>query len=120
MGDAKIIILNIFEWLQDNVAKLLVDVVIAILTLLVGFIIGRFSGRLLHKLLDMIGIEKRLGKKSSGKYQKAISDILTYTIYLLTILIVLGQLGLTSTVIYIVLGLLFVVLLISVSQGQCK
>jgi small-conductance mechanosensitive channel len=85
--------------------------VLAVFILLLGFIAGRVLGLLVKRLLSDVSFDKRLrvvGIKVS--FERLLSSGLSILIYVVTVFLSLNTLGLTSTIVtIIILGLVFVV-----------
>lgn len=94
------------------------NIVVAIIIVLIGFISGKLLGRLVMKALHEAEIDnvlKKIGLKIS--LEKKISILTEYFIYVLSIIMALNQLGVTTTVLQIVLGgvILLLVLFVFIS-----
>ena len=91
-------IIETIEWQVNNVAG-------AIVILLVGLILGLMIKKILKKVLEEIGVDK-LASKFGKKYylERKISNVIGYVVYFLVVLMALRQLGITSLVLYLVLG----------------
>lgn len=90
---------------------LLSRLVLAVFILLLGFILGRVFGLLVRRLLSDIQADKHLrsiGVKTS--LERLLGGSVSIIIYIVTIILSLNTLGLTSTIVtIIILGLVFVV-----------
>ncbi len=84
---------------------------IAFITLFTGLLISRLVGKVIKRMLA----EAELNKLFAAKGARTISDILGSTteglLYLVTVLIVLKQLGLTNLVFYVIMFLLAIFIL---------
>lgn len=83
----------------------------AIVILLVGLIIGLVVKKVLAKVLHEIELDKivnRLGKDYS--LEKNLSSLAAYIIYFIALVIFLNQLGITSIVLYLVVGVILLLL----------
>ena len=65
-----------FNWLQDHVANLLVNAVIAVIILLVGFAAGRFVGKLIDKILAELSIDRLFRLKGKLSPRKIIAELI--------------------------------------------
>lgn len=93
-------------------------IITAIIILLVGFGIGIFAKKLLNKALKEINLNKILLKVNVRYNTEAIiSNIVSYLIFIVTIVIALDTLGITSIVIYLVLGAVLMLLILSFLVG---
>jgi len=104
-----------FNWLQDHVANLLVNAVIAVIILLVGFAAGRFVGKLIDKILAELSIDRLFRLKGKLSPRKIIAELVTFGIYFFTIVVAFNQLGITSAVFYTIIGAILIVALASFS-----
>ena len=91
-----------------------VKLIAAISLLLIGFIVGRLLSRLIHKILSELETNKILREQAGVKIpvEEFLSATAKYIIYFIALIMALGQLGLTTTVLYI---LLFIILAILVA-----
>ncbi len=104
--------------LQDIVAasesfasnQLILKLVTAAIILLIGMIVGRIAGRMMLKFLRKIEFDKTIRRATSytGSLAKMLSDMLSYLIYFVAILMFLESLGLTP----LVLNFIFVIVLV--------
>ncbi len=94
-------------------------VVVAIIILLIGLILGRLLGNIVQKFLHELSLDK-LFKKTTG-VSTPIEDIagygVRYLIYFVFLIMALNQLGLTSPVLNMVSGAVFVIIIISIFLG---
>jgi len=87
-------------------------IAISIVILIVGFALGVIAKKILHKVLKEIELNKlmlRIGIMQN--VEVGISTIISYLIYLVTIVLFLDYLGIKSIVIYIVVGALLMLLI---------
>jgi small-conductance mechanosensitive channel len=91
-----------------------VKLIAAISLLLIGFIVGRLLSKLIHKVLSELETHKILREQAGVKIhvEEFLSAIAKYIIYFIALIMALSQLGLTTTVLYI---LLFIILAILVA-----
>lgn len=93
-----------------------IKIAFAVLTFLVGFIIGKLIERVVYKVLSEIELNKTI-KNIAGFRINAdhlISQILAYTIYFLALVAALEQLGLANTVLYLISGAIILIILFSI------
>ncbi len=102
----------ILDSLQDT--GLIVRLVIALLILILGLIFGRFIGNLVKKVLHELEINKIVKKQTKIKFsiEDLLGSIIKYLIYFIAIILALNQIGLTATILTIILVLLLTVILI--------
>ncbi len=93
-------------------------IVVGIVILLLGFSLGIIAKKLLQKILKEIEINKimtRIGIKYN--LEKGISSIVSYIIYLVTIIFFLEQFGIVSIVIYLLVGAFLMLIILTVVVG---
>jgi small conductance mechanosensitive channel len=85
-------------------------VLLAVVILLIGFVAGKIAGLIVKRLLSGISVDKHIrnaGVKLS--VERFLGGVVSFVIYVITLLISLNTLGLTSTIITIItLGILFI------------
>ena len=110
------------EYLQDTIAYLsnfrglYSMLLVAFIILLIGSIIGKLVGKLTERILHEIEIDNIL-KKASGmnvKVEKLIAGFVTYFIYFITIIMVLNQLNVTTTVLQMLSAAVIIIIIVSV------
>jgi len=96
--------------LSDPVIK----IIIAIVILIFGLVFGRFLGKLTKKITKELEIDRILQEQARIHFsvEDLLSSIIQYTVYIITIIIALNQLGLARTVMYIILAVILVIILI--------
>lgn len=97
-------------WLYNNYfAKLIAAIVI----LLIGIFVGRFCGNLLKKILNELNTDKIL-KEGGVKVpiEEFFGNALKYLIFFAAIIMALNQLGLATTVLYIILIVILIIIII--------
>ena len=95
--------------------RTLVKLSFAILTFLLGFILGKIVERVVYKVLKEIELNNLI-KNSTGLRLNAdhiISHILSYTIYFLSLVAALEQIGLANTILYLLSAAAIAIILIS-------
>lgn len=103
-----------FELTQTYLQKIIVSVVI----LLVGLAIGILVKKLLGKILQEIGLNKIMSKVGvTVNLEKGVSTIISYVIYLIVIVLFLNQLGITSIVLYLVVGAILTLVILTCIVG---
>ena len=88
--------------------------IIAVVILLVGFIIGKVVGRLVQKVLHELELDtilKKMGLKIT--LESASGMIVSVLIYFIAIVMALNQLGLTTVILYIIIGGAILLILVS-------
>ena len=93
-------------------------IVIGIIILLAGFGLGILAQKLLYKLLKEVGLNKIMSKVGlTHNLEKWVSSIVSYVIYLVFIVIFLNHLGITSIVLYLVLGAVLMLIILTFLVG---
>ena len=93
-------------------------IAISIVILIVGFALGVIVKKLLRKVLKEVELNKlvlRLGIMQD--LEAGISTVISYLIYLVTLVLFLDYLGIKSIVIYLVVGALLMFLLLTLAIG---
>jgi|TARA_B100002003_G_C13810817_1_gene399699 small-conductance mechanosensitive channel len=92
-------------------SKLIVTVII----ILVGLIIGRIIGKVIYRLIKELGITKIVRKttKTNISIEKIMSNFVTYFIYFVTIIMALNNIGLSTTVLNIIIVAIITIVVIA-------
>lgn len=86
--------------------------------LLIGFALGILAKKLVYKILKEIELNKIMSKVGvTYNLEKWVSAIISYLIYMITIVFALNQLGITSVVLYIITGGLIMLAILTVLVG---
>ena len=103
-----------FVYLNTFFSKFLGKLIIAVVIVLIGFIIGKVCERIIHRLLHELEMD-RLMEKTGIKFslETVISSLAAYLIYFIAIIMGLSQLGLTTIILYIVVGGIIVLIIVS-------
>lgn len=89
----------------DTLKSYFYDIIVGIVILLVGFGAGILAKKLVLRILKEIELNKIMTKVGiTYNLEKWISTIFSYVVYLVTIVIFLRKLGLDSVVLYLILG----------------
>ena len=106
----------VLENLTSKVSTLSINLIAAIVILLLGIVIGRFIGKLIQKVLSEVEINKILKEEAGVKVplEEIIASIFKYLIYFVTVIFALDQIGLTTTVLNIILGLFLAIIVVFV------
>ena len=112
-------IVESYQYLVNLFSGFLQNIVIALITLLAGFIIARILGRLVTKVLNSIHLDKNLAKAANIKtsFEQLIGIAITYIVYFITVVIALNQLNATNLILNIVSIAIILLLLIAVILG---
>lgn len=96
-------------WYTNYFTRLIAAIVI----LLIGVFVGRFFGNLLKKILNELHTDKIL-KEGGVKVpvEEFFGNALKYLIFFVAIIMALNQLGLATTILYIILIVILIVIII--------
>ncbi len=110
---------GIVEWFKSVFSSFYTKFILAIITLFFGVIIGRFAGKLLHRILNELEIDRIIKKTTVIKFsvEEVISSFFTYSIYFVTIIMALNQLGITTTVLEIIVIIILLIIVLSILLG---
>ncbi len=81
------------------------SIIVGVVILLIGFGVGILAKKILIKILHEIELNKIMAKVGiTYNLEKSVSVLVSYVIYLITIVLFLRELGIDSIVLYLVLG----------------
>src|SRR3989338_9828471 len=104
------------DFIQVNafLSSTLVKLVAAIAIILLGLLFGRFFSKLLSKILKEVKLNLLLKDelKINVPAEEFISRLIMYIIYFVSLVLALNQIGLTTTVLYIILITILVIIVI--------
>jgi small-conductance mechanosensitive channel len=81
------------------------SIIVGVVILLIGFGVGILAKKIILKILHEIELNRIMRKVGiTQNLEKAVSVIVSYVIYLITIVLFLRELGIDSVVLYLVLG----------------
>jgi small-conductance mechanosensitive channel len=91
------------------------NIVIAIIIVLLGLLIGKVLGKVIERLLKEFRIDKTVKEKTgfNSSLQKIISNIVSYAIYFVFLIIALNQVGITSLLLNVLSIVVILILAIS-------
>ncbi|MBI2582189.1 mechanosensitive ion channel [Candidatus Woesearchaeota archaeon] len=93
-------------------------IVEGVIILLVGFVLGMLAQKLLSKILKEIELNHIMSKVGiTYNLEKWISAIVSYVIYLVFIVFFLDHLGIGSIVLYLILGAILMLLILTFIVG---
>ena len=97
-----------FNWLPDIVNT----IVAALLIVIFGMILGNIVAKLVNRLLKELEVERVL-KEQKVKFpvEDFVSSLFKYIIYIIAVIWALTQLNIATTMLYIILGLILVILI---------
>jgi len=107
-------IVNVWSTAQSYVY----NIVGGILILLVGFILGLFIKKILCKILREVNLNKTMNTIGiMVNVEKWVSNIISFIIYLVTVVYFLSYLGITSIVLYLLVGAILMLLILTLLVG---
>ena len=106
------------EGVVETAQSYFYTIAVGIAILLIGFAIGILVKKFLHRLLKEIGLNKVFSKVGvTYNLETVISSIASYVIYLFTIVIFLDKLGIKSVVLYLFVGGVLMLLILTFLVG---
>ncbi|HII71397.1 TPA: mechanosensitive ion channel [Candidatus Woesearchaeota archaeon] len=112
-------VMDIYDSVRESTSGYLYKFIVAIVLLLVGFILGRILGRLMYKFLHSFEVNSNFSKLSgvTVKIEEIAETFTAYFIYFITIVIVLQQIGLATTILHMIAGGVIILLILSTFLG---
>ncbi len=94
------------------------NLTIGFIVLLVGLGLGVLLKKVVLKILQEIELNKVLGKVGlTYDLERWISSIVSFVVYLITLVIFLNQLGITSIVLYLIVGAILMLIVLTFIVG---
>ncbi|MEW5896550.1 MAG: mechanosensitive ion channel domain-containing protein [Nanoarchaeota archaeon] len=94
------------------------EAAVGIVILLVGFGLGVLAKKFLYKILQETTLNKAMSRMSiTADMEKIISSVVSYVIYLVTIIIFLDYLSIRSVVLYLLAGAVLALLVATIVLG---
>tara|TARA_Y100000310_G_scaffold302635_1_gene340187 strand:- start:29140 stop:29679 length:540 start_codon:yes stop_codon:yes gene_type:complete len=95
-----------------DVSSIIIKLLAAVVVLLIGFIVARILSKLTKRILNELEIDKVLKEQTNIKtpLEEFLSSTVKYLVYFIAVIIALNQLGLTTTVLQIILFSLLAIL----------
>jgi small-conductance mechanosensitive channel len=112
-------IVNAYEDARASTSGLFYKFIVAIVLLLIGFILGKIIGRLIYKFLHSFEINEAFHKMTGVtlKIEEIAETFTTYFIYFVTVVIVLQQIGLVSTILHLIAAGIIILIILSTFLG---
>jgi small conductance mechanosensitive channel len=119
MGNFTDTITDAYYTVKNSTSGLFYKFIVAIILLLVGFIIGRILGRLMYKFLHSFEVNENFSKLSgvNVKIEEIAESFTTYFVYFITVVIVLQQIGLATTVLHMIAAGIIILIILSTFLG---
>src|SRR3989338_4081375 len=93
-------------------------IAIGVAILLIGLALGVLVKKFLLRFLQEIGLNKIMALVGvTQNIEKYVSSIISYLIYLITIVFFLNQLGITSIVLYLIVGAVLMLVVLTAIVG---
>ncbi|HLD34013.1 MAG TPA: mechanosensitive ion channel domain-containing protein [Candidatus Nanoarchaeia archaeon] len=109
---------KVVSYLNGLFSGVLNTLVLVLVILLVGFVLGRLVGRLVGRLLHEFEVDNVLHKAGfKVPVEQSLAALLSYLIYFVAVALALAQLGLTTFVLYIIVGGAVLLILVATVLG---
>ncbi|MCK4522299.1 MAG: mechanosensitive ion channel [Nanoarchaeota archaeon] len=111
--------LSNFSYEKILSSSLFSRLILAIIIIFAGFVIGRVVGRLIKRILHEIELNSILKKatKLNIHIEEVTGNFVTYFIYFAAVIMALNQIGLTTTLLNMIMGAVIVIIIISIFLG---
>ncbi len=94
------------------------DITIGVVILFIGFALGIIVKKIVYKVLQGMELNKVMSKVGiAHDLEKWISSLASFMIYLITIIFFMNYLGITSTVLYLIVGAVLMLLILTFIVG---
>jgi small conductance mechanosensitive channel len=112
-------IVSVYGAVRESTSGLFYKFIVSIVLLLIGFILGKICGRLIYKFLHSFEINETFSKLSGAtlKIEEIAETFTTYFIYFVTVVIVLQQIGLVSTILHMIAAGVLILIILSTFLG---
>jgi small conductance mechanosensitive channel len=110
-----LVIENLFTFMSNLLSGMLKDIIFAIIILLIGFALARMTGKITQRVLHEIELNNILKSIMNIKFssEELIGRIISYIIYFFVIIMALNQLGIATTILYIIsIGIIAIIIII--------
>ncbi len=98
--------------------SILYKIIISIIVLLVGLCLGILVKKVVFKILQQVELNSTLSKAGiTYNMERIISLVVAFVIYLITFVIFLNQLGITSIVVYFIVGAILMLIVLTFVVG---
>jgi small conductance mechanosensitive channel len=112
-------VVNAYQSVKDSTSGVFYKFIVSIIILLIGFIVGRIIGRIIYKLLHSFEVDETFSELTGAtlKIEELAETFTTYFIYFVTVVIVLQQIGLVSTVLHMIAAGVIILIILSTFLG---
>ena len=111
--------MTLYERFGELISPYVTRFAVSLVILLVGFILAKIAGKIVHKVLSSLELNKTLSELTNTKIAvEGIAEAFTtYFLYFITIVIVLQHLGLATTVLNMIAGAVLIIIILSTLFG---
>jgi len=108
-----------YDTIRASTSGIFYKFIVSIVILLIGFILGKILGRLIYKFLHSFEVNETLSKltRTTLKVEEIAETFTTYFVYFITIVIVLQQIGLASTILHMIAAGVIILIILSTFLG---
>jgi small-conductance mechanosensitive channel len=119
MEDNSSIVEKGIELVTDTFSGIISNIVVAAIIIFIGFIVGRLLGKFVQVLLKEISLDENIKKYIRIKIQleEGIGLLISYSIYLISIIMGLNHIGLTAHILNIISSVVIIVVILSLFIG---
>ncbi|MFC1742042.1 mechanosensitive ion channel family protein [Nanoarchaeota archaeon] len=119
MGELIDVIVAAYDTVRESTSGIFYKFLVSIVLLLIGFILGKILGRLIYKFLHSFEINETFSKlaRTTLKIEEIAESFTTYFVYFITIVIVLQQIGLASTVLHMIAAGVIILIILGTFLG---
>lgn len=112
-------ITTLFRYLKEGYSGIINTIAVTLIILLIGFIIGRLLGKVVQRLLHELEINRILKQATHLKFsvEKVAASFVEYFIYFIAIIMALNQLGIATTILYMIAGAIIIIAILSIFLG---
>ncbi len=106
--------MTVFKTLSDLLSLTGLRLVAAVAILLIGIVVGRFIGKLVQKVLRELEVNKILKEEAGVKMpvEAFAGNVVSYLVYFIAVILALNQIGLSTTILYIVLIIVLLLVIV--------
>jgi len=101
------------------VNPIVIKIAIAVLIFFIGFLIGKIAQKLIIKFFKLSDLDRIIKKRTGFKFQASLvtSNIVSYFIYIIAIVMALSRLDITTTIITSIVIILVIILILFLIFG---
>ncbi len=112
-------IVTAYNNVKESTSGLFYKFIVSIILLLIGFIVGKILGRLIYKFLHSFEINETFSKMAGTtlKLEEIAESFTTYFIYFITVVMILQQIGLASTILHMIAAAVMILIILSTFLG---